>query len=87
MRKTFTNSMFAHTHKAKKRDRKEIIIGLTYDLRDDYLQEGYSPEETAEFDRSDTIQAIENVIREQGFITDRIGHVKALTLRLAGGDR
>ena len=28
-------------------------IGLTYDLRDDYLAEGYGEEETAEFDRPD----------------------------------
>ena len=32
---------------------------MTYDLREDYLAEGYSEEETAEFDRSDTIEAIE----------------------------
>ena len=30
-------------------------VGLTYDLRDDYLALGYSAEETAEFDRAETI--------------------------------
>ena len=30
-------------------------IGLTYDLRQDYLAEGYSEEETAEFDREHRI--------------------------------
>ena len=34
-------------------------IGLTYDLRAEYLAEGYSEEETAEFDRPDTIDALE----------------------------
>lgn len=62
-------------------------VGLTYDLRDDYLREGYSLEETAEFDKLDTILAIENVIIKNGYQTDRIGHVQALTRRLAAGDR
>lgn len=63
------------------------IIGLTYDLRDDYLREGYSLEETAEFDKPDTILAIENVLSQNGYATDRIGHIQALTRRLAAGDR
>lgn len=62
-------------------------IGLTYDLRDEYLAAGYSEEETAEFDRRDTIDAIEHAIRENGFETDRIGHAKQLIARLAAGDR
>ena len=62
-------------------------IGLTYDLRDDYLAEGYSEEETAEFDRSDTIEAIENALRISGYQTDRIGNIKTLVGRLASGDR
>jgi len=66
---------------------RKITVGLTYDLRDDYLREGYSLEETAEFDKPDTILAIENVIMENGYQTDRIGHVQALTGRLAAGDR
>lgn len=66
---------------------RKITIGLTYDLRDDYLREGYSPEETAEFDKPDTITAIENVLLKNGYLTNRIGHVQALTRRLAVGDR
>jgi len=65
----------------------KITVGLTYDLRDDYLREGYSQEETAEFDKPDTIEAIEEVILKNGHLTDRIGHVQALTRRLAAGDR
>ncbi len=64
-----------------------LKVGMTYDLRDDYLKEGYSPEETAEFDSPDTISAIEKVIREQGYEACRIGNIRALTRRLAAGDR
>lgn len=64
-----------------------LTVGLTYDLREDYLREGYSLEQTAEFDKPDTIEAIEAVIAQNGFVPDRIGHVKALAGRLAKGDR
>ena len=62
-------------------------IGITYDLREDYLIEGYSEEETAEFDRAETIEAIDQTLKELGYRTDRIGHLKSLTRRLAAGDR
>ena len=62
---------------------KKLKIGITYDLRDDYLKEGYNLEETAEFDLLDTIEAIEKVILDNGFLADRIGNIKALTRRLA----
>lgn len=62
-------------------------IGLTYDLREAYLAEGYDELETAEFDRADTIDSLENAIRSLGHQTDRIGHVRQLVNRLAAGDR
>jgi D-alanine-D-alanine ligase len=62
-------------------------IGITYDLRADYLAEGYSEEETAEFDRPDTIDAIDGALRQLGHTTDRIGHIRHLVKRLAAGDR
>lgn len=62
-------------------------IGLTYDLRDDYLAAGYSEEETAEFDRPDTIDSLEGALRALGYETDRIGHARELVSRLAKGDR
>lgn len=62
-------------------------IGLTYDLRQDYLAVGFSEDETAEFDRPDTIEAIERALRELGHATDRIGHARSLVERLARGDR
>jgi D-alanine-D-alanine ligase len=64
-----------------------MIIGLTYDLRSDYRKEGYSEEETAEFDRESTVEAIELALQDLGYQTDRIGHVRHLVTRLAGGDR
>lgn len=64
-----------------------IRVGLTYDLRADYLAMGYSEEETAEFDRPDTIEAIEGALKELGYRTDRIGHIRQLAARLVAGDR
>ena len=66
---------------------KKLKIGLTYDMRDDYLKEGYGLEETAEFDLPETIEAIERVILDNGFQADRIGNIKALSRRLVAGDR
>ncbi|MDH5753438.1 MAG: D-alanine--D-alanine ligase, partial [Deltaproteobacteria bacterium] len=40
-----------------------MLIGLTYDLRQDYLELGFSEEETAEFDAPETIEALEEVLR------------------------
>ncbi len=62
-------------------------IGLTYDLRSDYLAEGYSEEETAEFDQPATVEGIEAALLEIGYHTDRIGNARRLVERLADGDR
>lgn len=62
-------------------------LGLTYDLRSEYLSAGYSEEETAEFDRAETIDAIDGALRELGHQSDRIGNVRQLVQRLASGDR
>jgi len=64
-----------------------VRVGLTYDLRAEYLAAGYGEEETAEFDRPDTIDALETAIRGLGHQPDRIGTAKRLIERLAGGDR
>jgi D-alanine-D-alanine ligase len=66
---------------------RRLKIGMTYDLRDDYLAEGYGEEETAEFDRPETIDAIEKALKELGFETERIGHIRSLARRLVQGDR
>jgi D-alanine-D-alanine ligase len=62
-------------------------IGITYDLREDYLNAGFSKEETAEFDRPDTIEAVDETLRQLGYVTDRIGNVRNLMERLVTGDR
>jgi D-alanine-D-alanine ligase len=64
-----------------------MIVGLTYDLRAEYLAAGYGEEETAEFDRPDTIDAIESALRQLGYQTQRIGNVRQLVSRLAAGER
>lgn len=62
-------------------------VGFTYDLRDDYLQAGYSLEETAEFDSVNTIEAIEGALRGLGHEVERIGNIKALAQQLVSGRR
>ena len=64
-----------------------MIIGLTYDLRQDYLDAGYGLEETAEFDKPDTIEGIETALQSLGHETRRIGNIKSLVGRLAAGER
>lgn len=53
-------------------------IGLTYDLRQEYLNEGCSEEETAEFDKTSTIENIEDSLHFLGYETERIGNIKNL---------
>lgn len=62
-------------------------IGLTYDLRQDYLDMGYSEEETAEFDKESTIEGIERALIALGHQTQRIGHIKNLVKALAQGEK
>jgi D-alanine-D-alanine ligase len=62
-------------------------IGITYDLRSDYLKEGFTEEETAEFDKESTIADIERALQFHGYSTERIGNVRQLIRRLAAGDR
>ena len=66
---------------------RNVQVGLTYDLRQDYLDAGYSELETAEFDRADTIDSIESALTELGYSVDRIGNVKQLAARLVAGNR
>ena len=62
-------------------------IGVTYDLRADYLAKGMSEEDSAEFDSEITIAAICQALSGLGHEPVRIGHVRALTQRLAAGER
>jgi D-alanine-D-alanine ligase len=62
-------------------------VGLTYDLRSEYLAAGYTAEETAEFDREDTVTSLEAALTELGHTPERIGNARALVGRLARGAR
>lgn len=62
-------------------------VGITYDLKEAYLAQGYTPEEVAEFDCPETIQAIEEALWAMGCETDPIGTVRDLVRRLALGER
>ncbi|MCB9891989.1 MAG: ATP-grasp domain-containing protein [Planctomycetes bacterium] len=62
-------------------------VGLCYDLRDDHRAEGLSEDEVAEFDRADTIDALEGALRSRGLETVRIGNVRQLMTALLRGER
>jgi D-alanine-D-alanine ligase len=64
-----------------------MLVGVTYDLREDYLAAGYSELQTAEFDRGETIDAIVQELTALGHRVDRIGNSVALTRHLLAGDR
>ncbi len=62
-------------------------IGMTYDLRGDYLAEGYAAEDVAEFDSESTIDSLEQALRDIGQKPVRIGHARELCSRLVRGER
>lgn len=62
-------------------------IGLTYDLRQDYLDMGYGEEETAEFDKESTVEGLERALKSLGHQSERIGHIKNLVKALAEGKK
>jgi D-alanine-D-alanine ligase len=62
-------------------------IGLTYDLRSWYIDRGYSMDETAEFDKQETVDALDNSIKLMGYETEPIGNAFQLIEALAAGKR
>ncbi len=62
-------------------------IGFTYDLRSEYLQKGFTEEETGEFDSDETINILEETIRDLGHEVVRVGNIFNLVERLASGER
>lgn len=64
-----------------------MLIGLTYDLKSDYLKMGFSAEQAAEFDKEETIDGLENALNQLGYKTERIGHIKQLTNKLVEGKK
>ena len=65
-----------------------MMIGITYDLREDYARAGYDEEQTAEFDgHRDDRSYRAGALRSLGHATDRIGSAPALVHRLDNGHR
>lgn len=62
-------------------------IGLTYDLRSWYLERGYTMDETAEFDKEETVVALESELSRLGYETERIGNIFQLVDKLSAGKR
>lgn len=62
-------------------------VGLTYDLKDDYLALGYGEHQVAEFDSAPTIAALEGALAALGHEVERVGNVRALAARLVAGWR
>jgi D-alanine-D-alanine ligase len=62
-------------------------IGLTYDLRSWYLDRGYSMEDTAEFDKQETVDAIKGALKNMGFETEEIGNCFQLIEALSSGKK
>ena len=62
-------------------------IGVTYDLRADYLASGMSEEDSAEFDAEITIASITGALSGLGHDPVRVGNIRALTRLLASGER
>ena len=62
-------------------------VGLTYDLRSWYIDRGYSMDETAEFDKQETVDAIENSLRQMGHEPEPVGNTFQLIEALAAGKR
>ncbi len=58
-------------------------IGIAFDLKEDYLKMGFSEEECAEFDKEETIQALEESIKSLGHNVVRIGNIYELIKRLS----
>lgn len=64
-----------------------MIVGITYDLKEDYFKEGCTEEEACEFDSLETIEGLKDTLQDLGYKTDPIGNVKTLINRLSKGDR
>jgi D-alanine-D-alanine ligase len=62
-------------------------IGLTFDLRSWYIDQGYSMEETAEFDKQETVDAISDSLGKMGFETELIGNVFQLIEAIVSGKK
>jgi D-alanine-D-alanine ligase len=62
-------------------------VGLTYDLRSWYIDRGYSMDDTAEFDKQETVDALINSLIKMGHEAEPVGNAFQLIEALAAGKR
>jgi D-alanine-D-alanine ligase len=62
-------------------------IGLTYDLRSWYTDRGYSLEDTAEFDKQETVDALDEALVKMGYETEQVGNAFQVIEALASGKK
>lgn len=59
-----------------------IFIGLCYDLKQDYLNKGFTADDVMEFDSEETIIGLEKALNSLGHQVERVGNGRELALRL-----
>jgi D-alanine-D-alanine ligase len=64
-----------------------LSVGLCYDLKEDYLEAGFAPDDVLEFDSEDTVAGLEEALFGLGHRVERIGRGRELARRLVGGER
>jgi len=62
-------------------------IGLTFDLRSWYTDRGYSLDDTAEFDKQETVDALDEALRKMGYETEQVGNSFQVIEALASGKK
>jgi len=64
-----------------------MLVGMTYDLQQEYLDAGYARDEVAELDSPVTVEAVRQALQSQGHEVELVGGVKPLACALAQGRR
>ena len=67
--------------------RRGIRVGFTYDLKSEHLARGASLEDVAEFESSETVEAITHSLTRLGFEVEPIGNIFSLVQQLSQGKR
>ncbi|MBU4524668.1 MAG: D-alanine--D-alanine ligase [Desulfomicrobium sp.] len=64
-----------------------MLVGMTFDLQQEYLDAGYGKDEVAELDSPVTVEAIRQALLSQGHEVELVGGVMPLARALADGRR
>ncbi|MFA7116962.1 MAG: hypothetical protein WC140_07030 [Bacteroidales bacterium] len=84
---TLTKNFSTNILFSKSKEKKLKTVGITYDLKSSYLKQGFTEEQTAEFDDESTIIAIEEELTLAGFKPERIGNIFQLVKALSKGKK